>query len=248
MKVFNARIKVFNLWWWMYVVLTFLLLAVVTAAGNTRSVDERYRLVLVLSVAELIILRLYKFSLKDIRDDYNYYNELPCYLCNQSTLLCILASVTRSIPVMAFCVSVGTLGAVLAYVMPDSYNRDQLVFSKQAYGFYGYHGLLIVTCLSFYTLHLYEPVLKDCLWAPVGTLILAGTGHMINTYLRKTGLNKKANYVYTYTPENKILQTMWNLFPVKLWYMLPVLPIFTVYSFVFFLILRILHVLNIILL
>ena len=121
----------------MYVVLTFLLLAVVTAAGNTRSMDERYRLVLGLSIAELLILRLYKFSLKNIREDYNYYNELPCYLCNQSTLLCILASVTRSIPVMAFCVSIGTLGAVLAYVMPDSYNRDQLVFSKQAYGFYG---------------------------------------------------------------------------------------------------------------
>ena len=230
----------------MYVALTFLLLAVVTAAGNTRSMDERYRLVLWLSIAKLIILRLYKFSLKNIRDDYNYYNELPCYLCNQSTLLCILASVTRSIPVMAFCVSVGTLGAVLAYVMPDSYNRDQLVFSKQAYGFYGYHGLLIVTCLSFYTLRLYEPVLKDCLWAPVGTMILAGIGHMINTYLRKTGLNKKSNYVYTYIPENKILQTMWNLFPVKMWYMLPVLPIFTVYSFVFFLILRILQALTII--
>ncbi len=222
----------------MYVVLTFFVLFIVTVTGNKLSVDGRYRLVLGLSIAELIILRLYKFSLKDIREDYNYYNELPCYLCNQSTLLCILAAVTRSVPVMAFCVSVGTLGAVLAFVMPDSYNRDQLVFSKQAYGFYGYHGLLIVTCLSFYTLHLFKPALWDCLWAPAGTLILAGTAHIINTYLRNTGLHKKANYVYTYAPENKILQTMWNLFPVKLWYMLPVLPIFAAYSFLFFLVLK----------
>ena len=52
----------------MYVALTFLLLAVVTAAGNTRSMDERYRLVLWLSIAKLIILRLYKFSLKNTNE------------------------------------------------------------------------------------------------------------------------------------------------------------------------------------
>ena len=238
MKGFNARIKVFNLWWWMYVVLTFFVLCIVTAAGNTLDTDSRFHLVLALSIAELIILRLYKLSLKTIREDYNYYNELPCYLCNQSTLMCILGAVTRNHSVMAYCVSVGTLGAVLAYVMPDSYNRDQRVFSKQAYGFYGYHGLLIVTCLSFYTLRLYEPALRDCVWGPVWTLILAGIAHLINTYLRKKELNKRANYVYTYGPENIILQKMWNIFPVKLWYMLPVLPIFAAYSFLFFLVLK----------
>ena len=138
-------------------VLTAVVLTAVTLLGRGLDENGRYRMVLYLSIAELIILRLYKYSLKDIRDDYNWYNELPCYLCNQSTIICIIASIIKDNTLMAYCVSVGTLGAVLAFVMPDSYNRDQLVFSKQAYGFYGYHGLLIVTCLSFYTLGLYIP-------------------------------------------------------------------------------------------
>ncbi|MBQ3375579.1 MAG: YwaF family protein [Erysipelotrichaceae bacterium] len=230
----DARIKVFNKWWWMYVVLTAVVLTAVTLLGRGLDENGRYRMVLYLSIAELIILRLYKYSLKDIRDDYNWYNELPCYLCNQSTIICIIASIIKDNTLMAYCVSVGTLGAVLAFVMPDSYNRDQLVFSKQAYGFYGYHGLLIVTCLSFYTLGLYIPKISDCLWPAIWTFILAVIAHIVNYILRKTGLNKKSNYVFTWYPDNIILEKMWKLLPVKLLYMLPVMPIFAAFSAVLF--------------
>ena len=235
----NARIKVFNRWWWFYVILTAVSLAVINAIANRQDIDTRFRIIFVLSVIELIVLRIYKFSLKDIREDYNYYNEFPCYLCNQSTILCIIGSLTRNIGVMSFCVTIGTLGASLAFLMPDSYNRDQLVFSKQAYGFYGYHGLLIVTCLSFYTMYLYEPKLIDCLYAPLGIFILAVIAHIINTILRKTGLNEKANYVYTWYHDNTILKKLYDLLPVRLLYLWPVMPIFMAYSFVFLFILKI---------
>ena len=131
-----------------------------------------------------------------------------------------------------------TLGAILAFVMPDSYNRDQLVFSKQAYGFYGYHGLLIVTCLSFYTLGLYHPALKDCIWAGIYTLVLAVIAHIINVILVKTGLNKRSNYVFTMYPDNIVMQKLWDIFPVRLVYMLPIPPVFTAYAFVLFWILK----------
>ena len=211
-------------------VLTAVVLIAVTLVGRNFSEQGRYDLILWLSVAELIILRLYKYSLKNIRSDYNWYNEWPCYLCNQSTILCIVAAITKNVPIMAYCVAVGTLGAVLAFVMPDRYNRDQKVFSKQAYGFYGYHGLLIVTCLSFYTLGLYTPKVSDCLWPSIWTFILAIIAHIINYVLRKTGRNKTANYVFTYDPDNGILQAMWKILPVKLVYMLPVMPIFAAFS------------------
>ena len=232
----EARIKVFNIWWWLYVAMTVLMLIILALIGKKMSLDSRYRLVLILSVIELIILRLYKYSLKDIRDDYNYFNELPCYLCNQATILCIIRSVFRVTSFMAYCVSIGTLGAILAFVMPDSYNSDQLVFSKQAYGFYGYHGLLIVTCLSFYTLGLYHPVLKDCIWAGIYTFVLAVIAHVINVWLVKTGLNKKSNYVFTMYPDNFIMQKLYDLFPVRLFYLLPIRPAFTLYAFILFLI------------
>ncbi|MBR2545573.1 MAG: YwaF family protein [Erysipelotrichaceae bacterium] len=234
----EARIKVFNIWWWFYVILTILFLLLVTLIGRKMSVDSRCRLILILSIAELIILRLYKFSLKDIREDYNYYNELPCYLCNQATILCIIRSIFRIDSMMAYCVSIGSLGAVLAFVMPDSYNRDQLVFSKQAYGFYGYHGLLIVTCLSFLTLGIYQPVIRDCIWAGIYTIVLAVIAHVINVFLVRTGLNEKSNYVFTMYPDNVILQRLYDMFPVRLFYMLPIPVVFTAYALVLFLIMR----------
>ncbi len=234
----EARIKVFNIWWWFYVILTVLFLLLVTLIGSKLSLDSRYRLVLILSIAELIILRLYKFSLKDIRSDYNYFNELPCYLCNQATILCIIRSIFRIDSIMAYCVSIGTLGAILAFVMPDSYNRDQLVFSKQAYGFYGYHGLLIVTCMSFYTLDIYNPVLEDCIWAGIYTFLLAVIAHVINVFLVRSGLNKKSNYVFTMYPDNFIMQKLYDVFPVRLFYLLPIRPAFTFYALLLFVVMR----------
>lgn len=236
----NLTIKVFNMWWWMYVLLTVLVLWAVTFLARDMSEDIRWRIITVLSIVELIILRIYKFSLRNIRSDYNYFNELPCYLCNQSTLLCIIASVLKNSVLASFCASIGTLGAVLAFVMPDRYNRDQSVFSMQAYGFYGYHGLLIITCLLFCTLGLYVPDPKDCIWSAVITFLLACIAHIINTVLRKTGLNPGSNYVFTYAPDNFILRKMYDLFPVKLFYMIPVLPVFSLYTFVFFSVLRVL--------
>ena len=226
----EARIRVFNRWWWFYVALTVCVLILVTLTGRQLGLQARYRLVLTVSIIELVILRIYKFSLRKIRADYNYFNELPCYLCNQATLLCIVTAMTHSVSIMAYCVSIGTLGAILAFLMPDGYNRDQLVFSRQAYGFYGYHGLLIVTCLSFYTLNLYVPALKDCIWAGIYTALLAIIAHIINIIMVKTGLNPKSNYVFTMYPDNVVMQALYDRFPVRLFYMLPIPVVFTVYA------------------
>ena len=232
----DFRIKVFGAGWWFYVVLTALGLFLLTTFGKGLTYEERLKLIFILSIIELIILRIYKFSLKGIRSNYNYFNELPCYLCNQSTLLCIIASYTGNQHIMAFCIIVGTLGATLAFVMPDSYNKDQLFYSKQAFGFYGYHGLLIITCLSFYTLKVYAPDLRDALWNMLMIFVLAVIAHVVNYVLRKTDLNPESNYVFTYHPDNFILEKLYTLLPVKLLYMLPIMPAFGLISFLLLLI------------
>ena len=60
----EARIRVFNRWWWFYVILTAAVLLLVTLIGKNLNEDSRYSLVLILSIIELVILRIYKFSLK----------------------------------------------------------------------------------------------------------------------------------------------------------------------------------------
>ena len=227
----DSRIKLFNPGWWFYFVLTVVFMIVLTVMGNRYDRQTRLNIVFVLSVIELIIMRIYKYSLKTYRDDYNYFNELPCYLCNQSTLLCIVASYFDNSHIMAFCIIVGALGALLAVFMPDSYNIDQPFYCRQAFGFYGYHCLLIVTCLSFYTLKLYKPDPKDALWIMLIIFILAVLAHIINYLLRKSGLNERSNYVFTYHPDNVILEKLYGLIPIKLFYMLPIMLAFGIFSF-----------------
>ena len=230
------RIKVFGAGWWFYTILTMVGLFLLTILGKDLAYEERLMLILILSIIELIILRIYKFSLKGFRSNYNYFNELPCYLCNQSTLLCIIAALTGNQHIMAFCIIIGTLGAILAFVMPDSYNKDQLFYSRQAFGFYGYHSLLIITCLSFYTLKVYTPDLKDALWNMFLIFVLASIAHLVNYILRKTKLNPESNYVFTYFPDNFILEKLYALLPVKLLYLLPIMPAFGLVSFLLLLI------------
>ncbi len=232
-KIFDRqlRIKVFGTGWWFYMVLTVFLLILLTVLCRAYDMESRRKIVFFLSVVELIVLRLYKFSLKEIRDDYNYFNELPCYLCNQSTLLCIAAAYLNNQILMSYCVTAGTLGALLAVLMPDRYNRDQLLFSKQAFGFYGYHGLLIITCLSFYLFGLYKPRVADTPWVMWIIFILACIAHVINIIFRKAGLNPVSNYVFTYDPVNEVLDKLYRLIPCRLLYLLPVLLILTALSF-----------------
>ena len=228
----EIRIKVFNIGWWFYVILTVVMLGIISVFLRQYPEDVRLKMILYLSIIEYIILRFYKYSLKDIRDDYSWYNEWPCYLCNQSTIMCILACLLNSQIIMSFCVTVGTMGALLAVFMPDRYNRDQLLFSKQAFGFYGYHGLLITTCLLFYTAGLYEAKPVHCLWGMFFTFLLASLGHIINIILRKTGLNEHANYVFTCEPDNEVMEKMYQMIPIRLVYLTPIMLGFGIVSFI----------------
>lgn len=228
----NIRIKVFNIGWWFYVVLTILFLFLITLLSSGMDRDTKLKMILYLSIFEYILLRFYKYSLMDIRDDYNWYNEWPCYLCNQSTLLCILSALIDHQGIMSYCVTVGTIGALLAIFMPDRYNRDQLLFSRQAFGFYGYHGMLVVTCLSFYTTGVYEPRPIHALWGMGVTFVLAVIAHIINVILRKSGLNPKANYVYTCEPDNFIFEKLYKIVPIRLVYLIPVMLGFGMISYI----------------
>lgn len=239
-KIFNKdfKIKTFGIGWWFYILLTILALFIVTKVGNKYDLDTRRNIVMYLSIIELIVLRLYKFSLRYARYEYNFFNELPCYLCNQSTILCIVAAYLNNQVLMSYCLTAGTVGAFLALFMPDKMYIDLPFYSGQAIGFYGYHSLLVVTCLSFYTLGLYEVRLKDSLWVTFIVFILACFAHVLNYVLRKTNLCPNANYIFTYYPDNFILEKFYEWFPCKLFYMLPAIPIIGVISFIILFVLK----------
>ncbi|MBR4471009.1 MAG: YwaF family protein [Erysipelotrichaceae bacterium] len=233
----DLTVSLFNAGWWLHVILTVLGLFLFTLYGNHLPIEERLHYIFVTSVIEYIILRLYKFYLIRVRDDYPYFDNLPCFLCNQSTILCIIASLTNNTHLMSFCICVGSFGSILAFLFPDKIIQNQPFFGVQTLGFYGYHGLLIITCLSFYTLGLYRPVLTDGIWNTLLLFVHGVITHIVNVTLIKTGLDPIANYSFTIRPDNAFLEKLYHICPRQFFYILPVLLISAAISFVILLLL-----------
>ena len=136
-KIFpeDLRIKAFNRGWWFYIAVTILGLIVFTIYGNTLVPEKKLTYIMVTSIVELIILRVYKFYMISIRDDYKYFNELPCYLCNQPTILCIIAALTNNSHLMSFCIVMGTGGSLLAMLFPSRILENQTFYCIRTFGF-----------------------------------------------------------------------------------------------------------------
>lgn len=231
-RIKNAKINVFSFGWWLYILSAIIFMIVLYNLKDKYDYDTKRRFILILSIIEFIILRIYKRSLKSVYDKYNYFNELPCYLCNVSTMLCIVAALTNNSIIMSFCTTIGFFGSLLALIMPDKYYIDQYLFSRQALGFYGYHCLLLVTCLGFYLLGLYKPDPKDALWAMAILFVVTCITHVVNVVLRNTGLNPTCNYTFTCEPDNDVLKFFYKMLPVKLFYLLPILFIMGLLAYI----------------
>ena len=222
MKKEKYIVKTFSALWWFWVAIAALLTYLLTKWTNMQESEEKKRiLILSVSIFEFVYLLIYKISLKDIRENYNFLNELPCYLCNQSTILCIIAAVRPYPALMGYLTSVGLFGAALAFLMPDGPNQNLPFFSKQTLGFYGYHCLLVATCLSFFTSGLYTPQYSDIPWFILIIFILIVIAHLLNFIMRQSNLNPHSNFIFTYSPDNPVLNALYKRFPVRLFYLVP---------------------------
>ena len=235
----NKKLKPFNIYWCLYVLVMIILIIVIAILGNKLDLKGKYALLLGLDIFLYVSLRVYKFSLKLCPGfEYNYFNELVCYLCSQSCLLCLLGTIFKNVSMMAYCTTVGMASAFMAVLMPEEYFENSKPLSIAALGFFGWHCLLIVACISFITLHIYTPELKDFIYGPLWTLCLAFISHLVNIFLRKTKIHPEANYTYTYFPENIILKKLYEKIPIPFVYLLPLIPAYALVSFVMIVIYR----------
>ena len=232
----DLKITTFNKGWWFYIGLSAAGILLFTICGMSLPKEEKLRMIFVFSVLELIFLRFYKYRMVLNNDDYSYFDNLPCFLCNHSTILCIIASLTVNSHLMAFCIILGTAGSLLAFVYPDKCVANKPFYSFRTFGFYFYHAMLIVSCLSFYTLGLYKKDLMDALWNVLILLTSAVLDHIINIILIKTKLNLDANYDFTIRPDNAFMEILYSFCPKRFLYMVPCLFIAAFLSFVVLLI------------
>ncbi len=216
----KMRITPFSPGWWLYLGLAFGILSWLGMIFSDSSREHRLHFIFVFSICELTYLLIYKWSLRFFRENYSPWNELPCYLCNLSTLISIIASGLDLHYLQCFCLTVGVLGTMLAFLMPDGPNADLPLFSLNALGFYGYHAMLLVSCLSYHALEICTVRFSDIPVIMLITLISLIAAHCTNSWLRRSIL-PTANYIFTYDPDNFVLKAAFRLLPLRFFYLLP---------------------------
>ena len=217
----KLRIDPFTWGWWLYLGITVLLIVLMTIFLKNKPRSVRLTFMFWYSVFQLAYLMVYKYSLRYYRYNFSMWNELPLYLCNLSSIISIIASGFDIHFLQSYCLTLGTAGALLAFLMPDGPNVNLPFFSLNTLGFYGYHAILLATCIGYFTTGLCVPEFREIpliLLTILGCLLLA---HIVNTILRKTGILPTANYIFTYRADNPVLGASYKLLPHRFIYLLP---------------------------
>ena len=172
-------------------------------------------------------LAIYKILLA-LSSSYEFvlWNELPLYPCNLVAFLTLPAALLEGRIgrlLKAFCFYGGIVFAPVAMLMPVAGFSDIPLFSVNAIGFYGFHGLVLALSVSFGTLKVYRPMFRDIPGVLLVLVFLALPVHGISMLLRAT-VYPEANYFYTYGLEgNPVLEGLKGLIPIPLVYQLPLL-------------------------
>lgn len=211
-------------WWLMFAVQAILIILIWITFGK-KSVKAKERLIIGLWVFTMIYLIAYKYYLVELSTAYEttFWKELPLNLCQVASIFALPAIVSRNRILRGFCAFVGTVCSLMGMLMPVAGFYNIPLLSGESIGFYGFHGLVFVICVSFFTLGLYRPQVKD---VPKIMLFLAFTAlvvHGINWVLRAM-VSPEANYFFTYDPEgNPILAIFKNMIDIPYVYELPLL-------------------------
>ena len=228
-------INAFNPVYFGLLALIVLTVVVLTIIFKDRSEQARGRLIIGISIFNIIFYVIYKILLyvrtPGLPDTYIFVSlkELPLHLCNISLILLPISVKFNLKKLMGYCFFVAPLGAVFALTFPSDGFYNTSIFAPHMLGFYGTHAIIIVTGILLVTLGLYSPRFKDipslCLAIVILSVVVFGINILI---FYTTGV--RANYFYTVTPEGiSILELFWSWLPVPYLYLSFAMVILFVY-------------------
>lgn len=177
----------------------------------------------------------------------HFWSRLPLHMCSINVILYPLFYGIRnkvkplvSSTLFAYMYFVGSPGALLAMVFApgDCIGASINFFSYNVFTYWLKHGLIFVIPILMVSLGQYKPKLKDTLKASVFLLglliVMEGVNLLFSWFGHLNGSSNISNFFYTRTGVGTpILETFYNLIPIELIYMLPLvviaIPIFMVY-------------------
>ena len=219
----------------------FILLLVVASLIVRRCSEKTRRTVLATAcLLTIALFFFYKYSLSIDADyhvitadkgGFNWWGELPLYLCNINMIIIPIAVWRKSRPLMSFSFFLAPLGALMALLMPGNGFSGYSLLLPRMIGFFGTHFMIFIEGLALATFGLYRPRFSDLPKMVLTLMAVAAGVFLFNIVLRRTGLHEKANYFYIMETEgNPVLDIFHSWIPLPFLYMLPSLLILLPYA------------------
>ena len=218
-------INAFNSVYFGLLALVALIIVVLTIIFKGRSEEAKERLIIFISIFNLIFYVVYKFLLyvrtPGLPDVYIFIplKELPFHLCNISLILLPLGVKFKIKSIMAYGFFVAPLGAFFALTFPSDGFYNASIFAPHMIGYYGTHAIIIITGMLLLTLGIYAPAFKEIPRICILCVALSLTTFGINLFIFNT-TGVRANYFYSMTPEGiSILELFWSWLPIPYLYL-----------------------------
>lgn len=220
-------IAAFSAWWFVFLALTVGGLILSRLLLGKKSRKTQLRFLLFTGIAVFVYLAVYKVCLSlDTTYDFSWWNELPLNLCNLAPIFLILAAAFDKKPLFSYLYFNCTLGALVALAAAEVEFIDVKLLSARGLGYWGFHFLVLFLALAPIVIGTYRPRYRDILPSAGLIFLSAAIAHVINVLMRAT-VYEKANFFFTFGLEgNPIAEPLYNLLPVPLLWLIPVLPIY----------------------
>lgn len=210
------------------------------------SFDVGKKIVFIFGVVDIIYFIFYRIDYsRDLEyieaqygknGEFNWYNELPLNPCNILLLVDPFAILIGNRYLLAFCFFFSIVSPSIAIINPiDSYSGYS-IFKTRVFGYFETHYLTIVFAFLMLSAKIYYPSYADIVPSGLLFLAIAFVCFLVNEYLRKTGLNKEANYFFTSDPAGYgILEKVYKIIHVKYLFaatmIVPFMAVFVVITF-----------------
>ena len=198
--------------------------------------SKKTQFIVLFSISILSVL-LFSLRWRILFNDSNlspgqYGGLLPLELCNIGAFVLPFTVYFKKRFLFVFSFFLNFLGAVLAFLLIPDALHERFFLHPQFLDFFIIHVNLIAVPFAMVACGWYKLRLKDSIFAATMFYIMGAILLIINLFLAAVNWpGDHTNYVFIMGPKGfPVLQQLFDLIPVPLLYILPLLPVFLLYG------------------
>lgn len=227
----NWNIEFMNFWHFFVLGLTVVLGFAITFLFKKCSVKTKTVLMWILALTNSAIYFIRTFRECD-EAWFIIWENLPLHLCGMTVFIFPLAMLIKNPILKNFCYFVSSAGGLMALLIPTTTFLGLPIYHISALSFYSQHMIITLFGILLVTLGLVKPNFKMALGS-IGVLGgLTVLCHLINVGVPALGLGGAEcapNYMFTVRADtNALLSMAYDVFPVKLAYLVLFVPLLAV--------------------